>query len=399
MSNITILQNLINNHFIQIENLTQTPIPKQPQTQTQTPIPKQPQTQTPIPKQPQTQTPIPKQPQTQPQTPIPKQPQTQPQTQTQNTILQKCKRYKCHDYMKNKSILPELPEPPKHIKKLAKYEVRTNAGGLTNIGVTLKKFPEARIGTMVAGNSGRPGGACGQINGTAKNLNANHTTQEEDVISNWLITATNKANEKIINEQSLVGNLLFAKTIYKGWGMTNPGGNDFNTIQGIDYTKAQSYEYADAWVVQNVELSNKVMINNNNEYDTNNSYLTTLVFVAGPNCGSKGKGPSSSMTRTFNNTMVNNYDRFKEGVEATLFAGLYAMAMNGCTIALIAAVSTGIYASTQKGDANDKKRQKNIRKDFESIVNKVLERECLTQKTRNKVRLGDYFDKVILTKL
>jgi hypothetical protein len=360
MSNISILKNLINNHFKQIENLTQPP--------QQNMI-------------------------------------LEPCKKKYCTILQcpyihKCERYNCHNYMMDKSILPGLPEPPEHIKQLAKYEERTDAGGLTNMGVMLKDFPEARIGTMVAGNSGRPGGACGQTNGTADKLHAGHDTQEEDVMSNWLMTATNKANEKMGGTTSWVGDMLFANTIYKQWGMINPDGNDFNTIQGVDYTKAQPYEYADAWVVHNAELSNKVIINKKNkEYDFNNSYLTTLVFVAGPNCASKGNGNSSSMTRTFNNTMVNNYEHFKEGVEATLFAGLYAMAMNGCTIALIAAVSTGIYASTKDGDANDKKRQKDIRKDFESIVNKVLERECFTQKTHKKVRLGYYFDKVILTKL
>jgi hypothetical protein len=46
-----------------------------------------------------------------------------------------------------------------------------------------------RIGTMVAANSGRPGGACGQANGSVTNLHAGHSTQEEDVVSNWLITA------------------------------------------------------------------------------------------------------------------------------------------------------------------------------------------------------------------
>ena len=64
-----------------------------------------------------------------------------------------------------------------------------DTGGIANMGMRLHTERPMRIGTMVAGNSGRPGGACGQANGSVANLHAGHSTQEEDVVSNWLITA------------------------------------------------------------------------------------------------------------------------------------------------------------------------------------------------------------------
>ena len=85
---------------------------------------------------------------------------------------------------------------------IAQVEVRVDAGGLTNVGreLHLQLGQSARIGTMVAGNSGRPGGACGAVAhvggkqiGVARKLHARHRTQEEDVVSNWLLTAQYEA--------------------------------------------------------------------------------------------------------------------------------------------------------------------------------------------------------------
>lgn len=57
-------------------------------------------------------------------------------------------------------------------------KIQPNAGGLTNVGYELKQqFPDLKIGTMIAGNSGRPGGACGMPNGTVAKLHPYHVTQ------------------------------------------------------------------------------------------------------------------------------------------------------------------------------------------------------------------------------
>ena len=64
------------------------------------------------------------------------------------------------------------------------------------------------------------------------------------------------------------------------------------------------------------------------------------------------------------------------------------MAAEGCTIALLAYVSAGIYSGNHKAEVN---------KNYESIVNEVLKRECYYNNIQTT--LGNYFDKVILTKL
>jgi hypothetical protein len=344
-------------------------------------------------------------------------------------LLHKCVHY---DYkyklLYNNKIIMYVP--PKH-SRLTKCEVEINSGGLTNVGVELqKKYSNAHIGTMVAGNSGRPGGSCGQFDGNATGLYAYHTTQEEDVVSNWLRTTSLKNKKKDLkhikdtktNKKLYTDEILFKHTIHKQWGMEVPDWENkyfnklwdaiykkwniipkfiessdkdnyreidyTNTIQRVDYTKAEPYEYADAWVVRNAHLSEKKKKVIDKYYDFNNTYLTTLVFVAGPNCGQKGITVNSSMTRTFNTSMEYNYDKFKEGVEAALFAGLCAMAAEGCTIALLAYVSAGIYSGNHKAEVN---------KNYESIVNEVLKRECYYNNIQTT--LGNYFDKVILTKL
>ena len=62
--------------------------------------------------------------------------------------------------------------------------------------------------------------------------------------------------------------------------------------------------YADAWVVDDVDLSAKGILRGRTlMYHLEQQYPTVLVFVAGPNCGQMGRGPSSTMRRTFNKYM------------------------------------------------------------------------------------------------
>ena len=63
--------------------------------------------------------------------------------------------------------------------------------------------------------------------------------------------------------------------------------------------------------------------------------------------------------------MSKDYGEFKRGVKCAIRAGLREMHNRGCNVALVAAVSTGIYANA----ANSQ-----IRSEFEGLVN-----ECLTE--------------------
>ena len=65
-----------------------------------------------------------------------------------------------------------------------------------------------------------------------------------------------------------------------------------------------------------------------------------MVFVSGPNNNNPGtKGPINSVFRTYNDMTATRFDKFMEGVEAALFAGLISMVQSKCTIALLVYVS------------------------------------------------------------
>ena len=65
-------------------------------------------------------------------------------------------------------------------------------GGITSVGFELHQHhSDFRIATVLAANSGRPGGAIRAADGTAEQskVHGGHSTQEEDVVSNWLLTS------------------------------------------------------------------------------------------------------------------------------------------------------------------------------------------------------------------
>ena len=124
-------------------------------------------------------------------------------------------------------------------------------------------------------------------------------------------------------------------------------------------------------------------------YNVGVQYPTSLVFVAGPNCGARGHDARSTMTRTFNPHAEANYGLFRSGVKAALYAGLMAMARLGIEVALLAHVSAGIYAGPHRAM---------LHADFVDIVNELLE-HTVCYSPSGPVPLGRYFHKVILTLL
>jgi len=273
-------------------------------------------------------------------------------------------------------------------------EIEKNRNGMTNVGANIyKKYSGSnppKIGTLIAANSGRPGGGCGNFDGTIGNIHQNHRTQEEDIMSNWFMTYANNKNITGEDEKIENYNKLFQCTIYNKWGllypMTNRGDrkNYYKTIQGINYRYAVPKDYADAWIVDNVYLSDKFYQYKGSQYIYENQYKTTLVFVSGPNNNNPGtKGPINSVFRTYNDMTATRFDKFMEGVEAALFAGLISMVQSKCTIALLVYVSGGIYRGNHNIDD-----YKNM---FENIVNNLL-----THVQINGLELGSYFDSVYL---
>ena len=90
----------------------------------------------------------------------------------------------------NGELLPTVAHAERHVRRSAAGGARVrrqvDAGGLTNYGQELHAAHRTwKIGTMVAANSGKPGGACGGEQLQFDKLHAGHCTQEEDIISNW----------------------------------------------------------------------------------------------------------------------------------------------------------------------------------------------------------------------
>jgi len=278
--------------------------------------------------------------------------------------------------------LPVLPPPPAHVLTPAVYEEIVEPGGMANVGYALQQEnARRRIGTMIAGNSGRPGGACGQADGTVSHLHANHTTQEEDMVSNWLLTVTHLPQRR---------SAVYRATLHNRWGMIHPEATNHETIQGVDYAQADAGDlYADAWCVDGACVSAKVVgdrtLRKSNRFDTGLQFKTSLVFVAGPNVGAHGDSGVSTTRRTFNMHMEVEYSLFRRGVQAAVHAGLLAMAQMGVDIALLAHVSSGIYAGPH---------QHAIRHDFGDLVDEVLRDE-----RQLPAPLGCYFERVVLAKL
>ena len=203
------------------------------------------------------------------------------------------------------------------------------------------------------------------------------------MLSNWLITQCRLSGERVGSSSHPYASHIYSRSIHGRWGMVNPEGTDYVTVQGVDYTAAEGgHEYADAWCVDGARLSRKAA---GSGYITNDQFETSFVFVAGPNVGSHGRSTVSTTRRTFNAHMEADYARFREGVKAALYAGLLAMAMMGHDVALLAHVSAGIYAGPH---------QKTLRAEFGDIVGEIL----VDARTVPKP-LGHYFEKVILTKL
>tara|TARA_B110001452_G_scaffold208090_1_gene178337 strand:+ start:883 stop:1965 length:1083 start_codon:yes stop_codon:yes gene_type:complete len=222
----------------------------------------------------------------------------------------------------------------------------SHPGGITCIGCDImRREPSSRIATLVASNSGRPGGACRAADGSVDEGTLHpHSTQEEDIIANWLITCGRTPAER---------NQLFSQISHE-FGLNEPMGTTTTTIQRIDYTKVfQSIGprmFADAWTVGGQMLAYK----EGRRFDTNQVYPTALVFCAGPNANASsvaaGRAPTSSMRRTFCQKAHDDRAFFEAGAAWAVYAALYGAATSGCDVALVPFISGGLYAGPWRSE-------------------------------------------------
>jgi hypothetical protein len=281
-------------------------------------------------------------------------------------------------------------------------------GGVTEAGYRESKLCKGnipvKIATIVASNSGRPGGACRAIDGTLDvgKIHAKHTTQEEDVISNWMIAATRELSGRGDKENRIaLRNSLFGP-VSDAFGLTNPRETDVQTKQEANYTRGTATDiktgiwserlgpriYADAWCYDGATLCEKKHdLWGLPMYVTENAYQTTLVFCSAPNASPPKHSSSltSSVLRTYSRKANGDKGYFDAGVAWAVYTALYASALRECDTVFLPFVGGGVYAGPHAPSIDE----------FHETVNKMLHEGLLPDRTEVPA-LGRCFRRVAI---
>ncbi|CAD7934052.1 unnamed protein product [Amoebophrya sp. A120] len=213
------------------------------------------------------------------------------------------------------------------------------AQNLVDVMVRRWRYPVREIGIAVAGNHGRPLGAVASMgwdnnNPWAKfrlnlrNIHARHGTQEESVVSNWLVHAAGGIPRDLgrgsfatrYNYYARKMIELYKSTIQGKWGLyTNKSRpHDNRTRQGVNYRHTRNpVDFSDCWVVRNTKIGRE-----DNKWYTNLRNPHTiggLFWVAAPNAGYLG-GYGGSGRRTLNTLATQSMAFFLAGLEAAVTA-------------------------------------------------------------------------------
>jgi hypothetical protein len=303
----------------------------------------------------------------------------------------------------------------RHIERLIKNgkkygectaEIVGLRGGVTEAGYRESKLCKdkmipAKIATVVASNSGRPGGACRAIDGKLDvgKIHENHTTQEEDVISSWMISETSALSDDKENQKRMRNSLF--EPVSDAFGLTNPGETDVRTKQEADYTRGIATDiktgiwserlgsriYADAWCYDGATLCEKKHdLWGLPMYVTENAYQTTLVFCSAPNASPpKHRSLTSSMRRTYSIKANGDKGYFDAGVAWAVYTALYASALSKCDTVFLPFVGGGVYAGPHAPSIEE----------FRETVNKMLHAGLLPDGTKVPA-LGRCFRRVAI---
>ena len=261
-----------------------------------------------------------------------------------------------------------------------------------------------KIGTLVAANSGRPGGSVGwgqdETYGVCPQaLHASHHTQEEDIVANWLLThAFNRGVKE--SQDALMSEVGAAfDCIRCAWGLAERGVG-LGTLQEVNYCDVvDAQEYADVWSVSNVWLSAKaagcIDPSSQKWFDHSKQFETSLYFTAAPNASdpkTDAQGRQGSMARTSNVLARDSRKFFMDGIRWSLRTSLWAMAADGVRIVLLPLIGGGVYCGAHRHG---------YFADFCDLVNAVLVEtfDASTASLGSGTPLMHYFDKVVLVTL
>ena len=284
--------------------------------------------------------------------------------------------------------------------------------GSTQVAYLYSERPGGKdlsIGVMVAGNSGRPGGAIYKpwFASPEQRLHAvrpGHRTQEESIMAAWLVGSERIAPHQLRSECGQLRRWAyenmekrFLRCLHSQWGMVENHVNAFEgfidragepiapppewphgvrqrwlaTRQGVDYVNTQHEgDYGDAWILPDADLCVDLSDGGTTGWrfwKLDQIARTTLIFVAGPNASlRRGKHMMCSMLRTQNRLCVTECtllnQPFLQGaaveevapffvacVRAAMRAGLDAAIEAGIDVIVLARISGGNYAGPLRG--------------------------------------------------
>ena len=228
-------------------------------------------------------------------------------------------------------------------------------GGLDLAGCTQVAYREwtasgqvSRIGVMIAGNSGRPGGSIykpwfSSPQQRLQGVHPGHRTQEHSILSSWLVGSERPAPHISLAENGIqfprqtYENMedRFLRCLHRKWGMVENDVKAFKgfiaedgrpitdpsrwpddvrqrwlaTMQGVDYVNTQhAGDYEEAWTLPDADLCVDESDGGPSGwrvFKLDKIVRTTLIFVAGPNA-SNGWGHSmmGSVLRTRNKRCI-----------------------------------------------------------------------------------------------
>ena len=285
------------------------------------------------------------------------------------------------------------------------------------------------IGVMIAGNSGRPGGAIyapwfASLAKRLQGVRPGHWTQQEGILAAWLVGSERTAPHQLRSECGQLRRWAyenmekrFLRCLHSQWGMVENHVNAFEgfidragepiapppewphgvrqrwlaTRQGVDYVHTEKpLDYGDAWILPDADLCVDLSDGGTTGwrfFKLDQIVRTTLIFVAGPNASlRRGKHMMCSMLRTQNQLCVNECTLLRQPffqgaaveevapffvacVRAAMRAGLDAAIEAGIDVIVLARISGGIYAGAWRG--------KMTQEFYRKLVEDLLEEEVV----------------------
>ena len=231
------------------------------------------------------------------------------------------------------------------VRRLEFVEGPMDTAGSTQVAYNVRAGHgfDLSIGVMVAGNSGRPGGAIfkhwlASPEQRLHGVHPGHRSQEESVVAAWLVGSERSAPQQLradrrqLRRQTSANmEARFLHCLHGKWGMMENDVRAFDgfierdgrptsepsrwpedvrqrwlaTRQGVDYVHSQMQgDYADAWILPDADLCVDVSDGGTTGwrfYKLDHVVTTTLIFVAGPNASpALGNHMMGSMLRTQN---------------------------------------------------------------------------------------------------